>query len=133
MAQLYFIQKIYILQKNMFIIVPTTILAVSAWGTLLIQNHNLNLGDLQNPTVVKIDIAQKISSTLVEVLIAGFMCHFFRSMQTGLRSTDTMIKCLVIFAASRGLLLSIFQILDTVVYFASSNKPIWVSFHYMVG
>lgn len=34
----------------------------------------------------KIDIAQKISSTVIELLIAGLMCHFFRSMQTGLRT-----------------------------------------------
>ena len=70
-----------------------------------------------------VNIAQKTLSTLVEVVIAGIMCYMFKTRQTGMDRcvharasydsnadmlddrTDSMLYRLIVFAASRGLIM----------------------------
>ncbi|THH09318.1 hypothetical protein EW146_g8714 [Bondarzewia mesenterica] len=159
LAQLFFVEKIYFLtERNSVITISLGILALAAWGyykalgltltgivfhvdSLVSVSINVSLSlsfsmiwDFATLTPYqRVNIAQKTLSTLLEVLIAGFMCYLFKTRQTGMRRTDNMLNRLILFAASRGLIMSIVQVLYTITFFVYNDKLIWVVFHFMLS
>ncbi|KAF8909556.1 hypothetical protein CPB85DRAFT_741123 [Mucidula mucida] len=135
-ANLFFIEKIYIVMgRNLYVSLPLVFLAVSAWGLgLAITGLVFDLNAVVSPDINHVTLAQKVVSTLVEILIMVMMCYVFRSGQLGFsRRTDRSLSRLIIFAASRGVIMSIVQIVYTVVFFVYPHKLIWVVFHFILG
>ncbi|KAF5368125.1 hypothetical protein D9757_011571 [Collybiopsis confluens] len=132
---MYFIHTVHVLRpKNGLISIPLTFCAVVGWGCgLAISGLVLHDKSLENPNIEKVAIAQKTLSIIVELLVAVIMCIYFGNMHTGMKSTDSMIHRLTVFAASRGLIICGIQIVYTAVYFSNPNQLFWVPFHFMLA
>jgi len=135
-AQIFFIEKIYLLTRNKFASALMFILALTGWGTGLgITGLVFALDKISTPLIDHINIIQKTASTLVEVLIAGFMCYFFKSKQTdeSFSVTNGILNKLLLFALSRGVIMCLAQAFYTISYFAFHATLIWVIFHFALG
>ncbi|KAI0065249.1 hypothetical protein BV25DRAFT_1913863 [Artomyces pyxidatus] len=133
-AQMFFIEKIYLLSRSKLIGGILTLLSLTAWVLgLTIMAIVFADNVLNNPLMAKVNIGQKTLSTLIEVLVAAGMCYLFSSRQTGAKSTDSMLQRLIIFALSRGVVMSVIQICYTIVVFSYPNQLYWVIFHFMLG
>ncbi|KAI0315719.1 hypothetical protein OF83DRAFT_325425 [Amylostereum chailletii] len=130
LAQMFFIEKIYILLGSKVIAFVLTVLSIGAWGTGI---GITGIVDLVSPTIDRINIAQKTLSTLVELIIAASMTYMFRAKRTGMSRTDSILNRLLVFALSRGILMCLVQILYTVTYFALHNTLIWAIFHFSLS
>ncbi|KAI0314516.1 hypothetical protein OF83DRAFT_442467 [Amylostereum chailletii] len=115
-AQIFFIEKIWLLSRSNLLGMFMTLLSVAAWVLgLAITGIVFEINSLVSPTIDKVNIGQKTLSTIIEVIIAIAMCYLFKSRQQGIASTDNILNRLILFALSRGLVLVTTQILYTIV------------------
>ncbi|ETW78091.1 hypothetical protein HETIRDRAFT_325003 [Heterobasidion irregulare TC 32-1] len=64
------------------------------------------------------------------------MCYMFKTRQTGMDRTDSMLYRLIVFAASRGLIMSCIRVVltgDIRQFFVYNDKLYWAVFHFMLG
>ncbi|KAI0042340.1 hypothetical protein FA95DRAFT_586287 [Auriscalpium vulgare] len=131
-AQMFFIEKIWLLSQSLVAGISTISLAAWALG-LTITGLVFSTDLLVSTTINNVNIGQKTLSTLVEVMIAIGMSYLFRVRFTGQKSTDSMLYRLTIFAVSRGVVLSVLQIVYTGLVFGYNDKLYWAVTHFILG
>ncbi|THV01136.1 hypothetical protein K435DRAFT_621941, partial [Dendrothele bispora CBS 962.96] len=68
-------------------------------------------------------------STVCELAATIALAYSFYKSRTGIRRTDAILSRLFTFVVTRGLLLSVIQILSMVLFFARPDKEYWIPFH----
>lgn len=88
---------------------------------------------LVSPLIDNVNIAQKTSSAIIEISIGVLMTYLLYQRKGGLKDTDNMLSRLIVFALTRGLVLSVTQIAYTAVFFGYPEKLYWVIFHFSLS
>ncbi|KAI0032963.1 hypothetical protein K488DRAFT_85334 [Vararia minispora EC-137] len=154
-GQIFFIEKIWILGKSWFLGIFMTFLAFSGWGTgigigilkWVIVNernftrtaheraHSFVQQTTHSAAITNINYYEKVSETLLELLIAICMIFLLRKMRTGLRDSDRVVNNLIIFMLTRGIVVCVVQIVYTGLSINATFRGnlIWITPHFCIG
>ncbi|KAJ6582348.1 hypothetical protein B0H19DRAFT_929436, partial [Mycena capillaripes] len=71
----------------------------------------------------------KALGAAADVVATVAMCIFLKSAQTGIRQTSSLFRTLMYLVINRGLLVTLAQLLTSIVFFACTPHLYWVAFH----
>jgi hypothetical protein len=69
---------------------------------------------------------------ITDILATISMCFLLSSARTGLSQTNSLISSLMVFIVERGALVTVFQLLLTLMFFALPQRTIWLGLHMCV-
>ncbi|KAG6896678.1 hypothetical protein C0992_006751 [Termitomyces sp. T32_za158] len=92
----------------------------------------LNAAD-RTRTLQWLSMAVNILAALGDALIAGALCFFLQRSRTGFRKSDTMIRKLIMFTVSTGVLTSICAIASLVSILVWPSTLIYAAFYFCLG
>jgi hypothetical protein len=136
-VQLFFAGQIWLISKNkaiLFIIVSFS-LAAFALGIrdtfLIFQHPSLVTLAVKKENIIRGVI--KGITVLADIVIASSLIFFFQSKRTGIKRSENILDQLILYAASRGALLTLTQILYFALFTAFPNHTYWQPVHQMVS
>ncbi|KII89686.1 hypothetical protein PLICRDRAFT_560578 [Plicaturopsis crispa FD-325 SS-3] len=88
-----------------------------------------NLSTFNKPVI----IAGVVLSCSTDLLIAGSLCYYLWTNRTGHRITDSIMNKIMLYSVSTGMLTSVFQLLDLIMFKAYPNTFYWTIFDFCVG
>ncbi|KAF9070124.1 hypothetical protein BDP27DRAFT_1324334 [Rhodocollybia butyracea] len=135
-VDLYFASRVAILKQVhwsvLVVIVTTDVLAlfisilsvIISFNSVFFANH----GFTPEHNEIVIGIENGIS-TVCEMLATAALAWSLRSSRTGASRTDSVLLKLYSYTITRGILLTVIQVLALVVYLAQPSKLTWLAFH----
>jgi len=133
---LYFASRVYLLNRThwsvlAFIIVTNVIALLISILSVTIQFRPLlfaNLGFTSKVNEIVVATENGIS-TVCEVVATASLAWSLSTSRTGVQRTDGILQKLHTYTITRGVLLTVIQVLALIVYVAQPEKLTWVAFH----
>ncbi|KAF5365649.1 hypothetical protein D9758_003160 [Tetrapyrgos nigripes] len=72
-------------------------------------------------------------AAVADLLIAASLSFYLHRSRTGIRTTDSIINKLLLYAINTGLLTSIFALTDMICFLTMPNNLIHIAFNLMIG
>ncbi|KZT28614.1 hypothetical protein NEOLEDRAFT_1129450, partial [Neolentinus lepideus HHB14362 ss-1] len=146
MVQCWFAQRVYMVSKWRYRLVPPCLIMISALIALVagvvfsirLIVTGTTVFNIEETRFAKICVLLGHSSaTVSDILITGALCTALHSRKTPelnrIKSARAQLNLLVIYAINRGVLTIIFQILHFTTYIALLNNGNWMLWHLMEG
>ncbi|KAH7929264.1 hypothetical protein BV22DRAFT_1116995 [Leucogyrophana mollusca] len=139
LVQIFFVTRIYLLQKERWWISVAIsfqlLFATGALGTGIVALADL----VKHPTVqILATTENKIMfgitgsfSAVADVMITASLTVLLSSAKSGVKRTNTVLQKLIVFIVSRGLMVSVTQVLFLIVYLIRPDKLWWVPLHFI--
>ncbi|KAH7915193.1 hypothetical protein BJ138DRAFT_1176726 [Hygrophoropsis aurantiaca] len=136
LVQGFFVTRIYMLQKEKWWN-PVIILL---FATVALGTGAVALADLvKHPSVLVLATAEnKIMfsitgsfSAVADIMITASLTMLLSSAKTGMQRTNTVLQKLIVFIVSRGLMVSVTQVLFLIVYLIRPDRLWWVPLHFI--
>ncbi|KAJ7681077.1 hypothetical protein DFH06DRAFT_1405982 [Mycena polygramma] len=117
-AQMFYASRIWILKRDWRYITPVVFLA-------LLQ---LSFGIAQTVEIVKVHRYSKLATTVAtstaqgaataacDITITAILCYIFRTARTGVRSTDSTLDKMILYAFERGAMTSLLALLQLIFF-----------------
>ncbi|KAH7929241.1 hypothetical protein BV22DRAFT_1192152 [Leucogyrophana mollusca] len=135
LVQLFFASRIYMFKKERWWI-PGMIVFFAAVG--------LGVGAVEVVEMFRFPVMSYLTTAKSKILlgISGFFSAFvdiiitislswtISSAKVGVKHTDTLLQKLLVYIVSRGLLVSITQVLFLIIYLWRPGSPNWAPFHF---
>ncbi|KAH7909478.1 hypothetical protein BJ138DRAFT_216758 [Hygrophoropsis aurantiaca] len=136
MVQLFFVSRIWLLRRDkQWIPAVISFFAVGSFVSGMIAITKLG----QHPMVSYLmSLESKIAfgtnggfAALVDIMITSSLTWSLATSKSGIKRTDTMLQKLLMFVVSRGLLVSVTQVLFLITYVVRPDALWWVPLHFM--
>ncbi|KAH7930140.1 hypothetical protein BV22DRAFT_77136 [Leucogyrophana mollusca] len=138
LVQVFFISRIYLLQKERWLVsVVIAVLASAAMVTGFVAIADL----ARHPQLASFTSTQnKVTfgingsfSAVADILITASLTWTFATSKKGTNKSDTKLQQLLMYVVSRGVLVSVCQILFFITYLAKPAAMWWVPLHFMLS
>ncbi|KAH7908458.1 hypothetical protein BJ138DRAFT_1115844 [Hygrophoropsis aurantiaca] len=138
LVQLFFLSRVYMLRKEKWIVA----LVIAVFATAAVVTGFVAIADLaHHPRVAFLtSTANKVLfgingsfSAVADIIITAALTWTFASSKKGIKRSDTILQKLLMYVVSRGLLVSVSQVLFLVTYLAKPDALWWVPLHFMLS
>lgn len=136
-TQMFFDYQIWIVSRNKTLTSIIAILSLSALVLGIVDtnniyvNNNLQALDKKADNVIRGVI--KGLCALADILMATGLIYYFRTKRTGVAKTEHILDKLVLYAASRGSLATLAQVLYFVIFTAFPHHVYWQPVHQILS
>lgn len=135
-VQLFYLRRVYLLsKKNIFLVAPLTVLILVRCGfglAVTVRAFQLEFFFLF-PTIDNIVDVSLALGAAADIIIAASLSFYLYSSRSGVESTDTLIKKLMVISINNGLLTSVFDIIVIIFATAQSSNFIYLAIYQVVG
>jgi len=134
-VQMYMIRRIFILSRNWFISGFLTSVALLAVGSGFAYGGRLaELGETSLIPKILFLIRTALGSALaVDALITITLIYYLNKNRSGMKSTDSIIDLLIIFAVNTGAITSLCALLDVIFHTTLPNTLAYESFYVILS
>ncbi|THV03626.1 hypothetical protein K435DRAFT_962341 [Dendrothele bispora CBS 962.96] len=134
-VEMFFAYRVFTVSKNVWLALVIATLSLCYWGfelATLIRTFQL----------VKVELFfefQWIASTglacaaVADLLIAASLSFYLHQSRTGIKTTDSVINKLLLYAINTGLLTSVFALIDMICFLTMPSNLIHIAFNLMIG
>jgi len=137
-TQMFFASRVYLFKKNQWVI-PAVIVAFAVGqlvagllGAALLFKHPVVA--LLTTTAMKIRFGMNGGlATVADVTATVALSWYLSSVRSGIKRTDTVLQRLLVYVVTRGLLITVAQILYVVIYLSFPTKLFWMPLHLILS
>ncbi|TFK41524.1 hypothetical protein BDQ12DRAFT_388149 [Crucibulum laeve] len=133
LVHLFYAKRVYtVSRKNKIITVAIALLTLAGFGMGIVKAFRLKYFYLFG-AIVALQEASISVSVATDILIASSLSYHLHHSRTGLRSTDTLINKLTIFAINNGVLTSVFGIVTLIALRVKSDNLVYFAVFQVIG
>ncbi|KAH7908457.1 hypothetical protein BJ138DRAFT_354342 [Hygrophoropsis aurantiaca] len=138
LVHIFFVTRIYLLHKEQWW-APS---AVAFFALVALVTGLVAIADLANHPQVSYLVSKKSKimfginggfSAIADITITYFLTWSFSNAKRGINSTDTILQKLLVYVVSRGLLVTVTQVLFLITYVVKPTALWWVPLHFMAS
>ncbi|KAK7013153.1 hypothetical protein R3P38DRAFT_3363535, partial [Favolaschia claudopus] len=138
-VQLYLARRVFILSnRNAFLTGIIILLSLNYFGfDIAVQVKTPQLKGLvlspHRDDVKRITSVALASASVADMLIALSLSYYLRKSRTGIKTTDSLVNKLILYAMSTGLLTGICVLIDMICFLAMPGNLVHVAFNIVSG
>ncbi|KAK7062070.1 hypothetical protein R3P38DRAFT_686082 [Favolaschia claudopus] len=135
-VELYLARKVFILsRRNAYLTGIIILLSLNYFGfEIAVQVRSFQLKRLVLSHDIKwITSVALASASVADMLIALSLSYYLRKSRTGIKTTDSLVNKLILYAMSTGLLTGICVLIDMICFLAMPGNLVHVAFNIVSG